>query len=114
MGVVVLARQLALGREVAIKFVDVGVAGEPGEKIGRFRREAELVARISHPNIVTAYDFGTVGGRPYLVMGYVGGGDLRRAMVAHEPISVERSLALLRPIIRALNYLHRQRILHLD
>ena len=114
MGVVVLARQLALGREVAIKFVNVAVAAEPGEKVARFRREAELMARISHPNIATVYDFGTVDGQPYLVMEYVGGGDLRREMVAHEPMPVERSLALLRPIIRALSYLHRQRILHRD
>jgi formylglycine-generating enzyme required for sulfatase activity len=114
MGVVVLARQLALGREVAIKFLDVAAAADAGNQVARFRREAELMARISHPNIATIYDFGTVDGQPYLVMEYIGGGDLRGKMVAHEPMSVERALALLRPIIRALNELHRQRILHRD
>jgi formylglycine-generating enzyme required for sulfatase activity len=114
MGVVVLARQLTLGREVAIKFVNLAIADEPGEKIARFRQEAELMARVAHPNIATVYDFGTVDDQPYLVMEYVGGGDLRREMVADQPMSVERSLALLRPIVRALSYLHRQGILHRD
>src|SRR5262249_1613135 len=84
MGVVVLARQLTLGREGAIKFLDVAAAADPGDQVARFRREAELMARISHPNIATIYDFGTVDGRPYLVMEYIGGGDLRGKMVAQK------------------------------
>src|SRR5271166_1759700 len=68
MGEVVLARQLALGRDVAIKFVEMSQVADPHEQVARFRREAELMARISHPNIVTIYDFGTVDGQPYLVM----------------------------------------------
>jgi serine/threonine protein kinase len=113
-GEVVLARQLALGRDVAIKFVDMSQAADPHEQVARFRREAELMAKISHPNIVTIYDFGTVDGQPYLVMEYVEGGDLRREMIPQQPMPVDRILALLRPIIRALDCLHRQEILHRD
>jgi formylglycine-generating enzyme required for sulfatase activity len=114
MGEVVLARQLALRREVAIKFVEMSRVADPHEQVARFRREAELMARISHPNIVTIYDFGTVDDQPYLVMEYVAGGDLRREMVPERPMAVDRTLALVRPIIRALTCLHRQGILHRD
>ena len=65
MGEVYLAMQVALNRPVAIKFLSSG----PGERAdgddGRFRREAELMARVSHPNVATVFDSGTAAGRPY-------------------------------------------------
>src|SRR5438445_5730064 len=84
MGEVFLARQLSLGRQVAVKVLAVamGTAGEAG---ARFRREAELMARVHHPNIVAVHEYGTVGGRPFLVMEFVEGGDLRQRMVPGEP-----------------------------
>jgi formylglycine-generating enzyme required for sulfatase activity len=114
MGEVVLARQLALGRDVAIKFMDQQVAADPEEAASRFRREAELMARVAHPNIVTIFDFGVASGRPYLVMEYIEGGDLRREMAEQLPIPVARLVTLLRPIVNALEHLHRKGILHRD
>src|ERR1700722_15128867 len=81
MGEVHLARQVALNRPVAIKFLTRTAGDPPDEYEARFHREAELMARISHPNVVTIFDFGAVAGRPYLVMEYVEGGDLRSKMV---------------------------------
>ena len=113
MGEVVLARQLALGRDVAVKFVGQAVAAESGELAARFRREAEMMARVSHPNVVTIFDYGVASGRPYLVMEYVEGGDLRQRMGA-PPMPAGRALAVLRPVFGALEHLHAKGILHRD
>jgi serine/threonine protein kinase len=114
MGQVIRARQLALGRNVAIKFVELAQPGDPGERAARFHREAELMAQVSHPNIITIFDFGVVDGRPYLVMEYVEGGDLRREMVPGKPMPQGRALTVLRPVARALDCLHSKGILHRD
>ena len=114
MGEVYLARQLTLNRPVAIKFL-TRTAGDPPEEYElRFRREAELMARVSHPNVVTIFDFGTAGGRPYLVMEYIENGDLRSRMVPDVPMPVEEIQRIIRPVIRAVEYLHRQGIVHRD
>jgi formylglycine-generating enzyme required for sulfatase activity len=114
MGQVVLAKQVALGRTVAIKFLRLTQTVDKAEWAARFRREAELMAQVSHPNIATIFDFGTADGRPYLVMEYIEGGDLRREMVAHKPMPVGRALAVVRSVAKALECLHSQGILHRD
>jgi hypothetical protein len=114
MGEVYAARQLALGRLVAVKFLALEPDVEPHEGLDRFRREAELMARVSHPNILSVYDFGFVNGQPYLVMEYVEGGDLRQRMAPGEPTAVGRVRAVLGPVCEALTCLHRQGILHRD
>ena len=114
MGEVYLARQLVLNRRVAIKFL-TRTAGDPPEEYElRFRREAELMARVSHPNVVTIFDFGTAGGRPYLVMEYIEDGDLRSRMVPDVPMEVGEIRRIIQPVIRAVEYLHRQGIVHRD
>jgi formylglycine-generating enzyme required for sulfatase activity len=114
MGEVYLASQLTLNRPVAIKFLSRNAGEPPDEYDLRFRREAELMARVSHPNVVTIFDYGTAGGRPYLVMEYVEAGDLRSRMIPESPMKVEEILAITRPVIRAMQYLHRQGIVHRD
>ncbi len=114
MGEVYLARQLALNRKVAIKFLARAAGDPPEEYERRFRREAELMARISHPNVVTIFDFGTADGRPYLVMEYIEDGDLRSRMVPDVPIEVGEIRTIIRPVIRAVEHLHRQGIIHRD
>src|SRR2546430_1928609 len=89
MGEVYLARQLSLGRLVALKILSLVPRADAEEQTVRFRREAELMARIHHPNVVAIYDFGTIEGRPYLVMEYVEGGDLRRTMEVGRPLPVD-------------------------
>ena len=114
MGEVYLARQVVLNRPVAIKFLTRTAGDPPDEYEVRFRREAELMARISHPNVVTIFDFGTGEGRPYLVMEYVEDGDLRSRMVPDVPMKVGEIRAIMQPVIRAVEYLHRQGIIHRD
>ncbi|QDV36711.1 SUMF1/EgtB/PvdO family nonheme iron enzyme [Tautonia plasticadhaerens] len=97
MGLVVLARQVRLGRPVAITFLSAEADTDPGPGITRFRREAEPMARISHPNVPAIHDSGEVEGRPDLVTGYVEGWDLRRLM---------RPVGTGRPIPWGLHDLH--------
>src|SRR5918993_2110899 len=75
MGVVYLARQLDLNRPVALKMILSGEHAGVSER-DRFRREAQAVAALQHPNIVQIYDVGEAQGRPYLAFEYVGGGPL--------------------------------------
>jgi formylglycine-generating enzyme required for sulfatase activity len=114
MGTVFLARQVSLDRLVAIKLLASLPAADAANSTARFRREAELMAKIQHPNIVTVHDFGSIDGRPYLVMEYVEGHDLRHLMVPGQPMAVDRIRELVRPLIVALNHLHANGVLHRD
>src|SRR5262249_22318793 len=73
MGVVYQARQVALQRTVALKMVLNGAHADQ-KKLDRFRDEAELIARLQHPNIVQIYDVGEAAGRTYFVLEFVAGG----------------------------------------
>src|SRR5262245_28752318 len=75
MSVVYKARQLALQRTVAVKMVLTGAHVGPKD-LARFRAEAEVIARLQHPNIVQIYDVGEAAGRPYFVLEFVAGGSL--------------------------------------
>ncbi len=97
MGVVYLARQVSLNRQVAIKILPPLPRAESAMRAERFRREAELMARVSHPNVVSVYDFGVANGRPYLVMEYVEGGDLRRSISAGRPLDAAQVRGLIGP-----------------
>jgi serine/threonine protein kinase len=116
MGDIYVAKQLTLGRLVALKFLSLDSEFDPDQEMraARFRREAELMAKVSHPNIVPIFDFGTVEGHPYLVMEYVEGGDLRRLMSEGQPMPIAQVLAIVPPVGGALAYLHRSGILHRD
>jgi serine/threonine protein kinase len=115
MGLVVLARQVRLGRPVAIKFLSIDDPSGIGPRAARFRREAELMARISHPNILSIYDSGEIDELPYLVMEYVEGGDLRRLMRPGRPMMpTSQACSILSAVAGALGHLHRVGILHRD
>jgi formylglycine-generating enzyme required for sulfatase activity len=114
MGVVYLARQLSLGRLVALKMLPPLPRSEASARAERFRREAELMAKVAHANVLSIHDFGIEGGRPYLVMEYVEGGDLGRRAVPGRPMDPARVRSLVAAIARALSCLHRGGILHRD
>ena len=114
MGEVYLARQLSLGRPVAVKVLSLVPRSDPVEQIARFRREAELMARVHHANVVQVHDSGTVDGRPYLVMEYIEGGDLRGRMEPGRLLPSDQVRPLVLPVAQALTCLHAHGIVHRD
>jgi WD40 repeat protein len=79
----------------------------------RFRREAESVAALQHPNIVQIYDVGEAQGRPYLAFEYVGGGSLS-AILDGQPWPAAPAADLVEAIARAMQYAHERGIVHRD
>jgi len=112
MGVVYKARQKSLNRTVAIKIL-APEREHDARFAERFAREAELLARLSHPHIVTIHDFGQTGGLFYLVMEYVDGVNLRE-LLRDGKIEPEQALAIVPPICDALQYAHDKGIVHRD
>ena len=113
-----LARDLRLGRTVAIKQLRVDLAADPIFQ-ERFRREAQAAAGLNHPTIVAVYDTGETvlpDGQhvPYIVMEYVHGKTLREVMRADSNIKPERALEITAEILSALEYSHRAGIVHRD
>ncbi len=112
MGSVWLGRQTWLDRAVAVKALD---ATNDQQFIARFRREARILAGLSHPNIVACYDAGTdANQRPYLVMELVDGPDLRRHVAAHGPLSPAAATRVVREVAAGLAHAHAQGLIHRD
>ncbi len=112
MGAVYRARQPKLDRWVALKLLPECSGSDPafGE---RFLREARVLARLSHPNIVGVYDFGQNGEFCYLLMEYVDGVNLRQAMRAGK-FSPTQALALVPQVCSALQFAHNAGVMHRD
>jgi serine/threonine protein kinase len=112
MGVVYKARQLGLGRTVALKMVLTGT--QAGAKsLARFRAEAAAVARLQHPNIVQIYDVGEAGGRPYLVLEFVAGGSLAQHL-QRKPQPVRPAAQMIETLARAAHAAHASGVIHRD
>ena len=106
------ARDEELGRDVAVKVLSDVLAENPAY-LARFRREARVAARVSHPNLVRMFDYSGAAERPYIVMEYIGGGTLTdriRAEGAGE-IDLDR---LARELLGALTAIHEAGIVHRD
>ena len=112
MGLVYQATQTKMGRTVALKILPELQAKNP-ESAERFAREAQVLAKLKHPNIVTLYDFGERGGIFYLVMEYIDGVNLRQAMQAAR-FTPQQALRVVPKICEALDYAHSQGVLHRD
>ncbi len=112
MGVVYKARQPKLDRFVALKLLPQALAADPAFA-ERFNREARLLARLNHPNIVTVHDFGQSGPFFYLLMEFVDGVNLRQAMQAGR-FTPQQALLLVPRICEALQFAHEEGILHRD
>jgi predicted Ser/Thr protein kinase/tetratricopeptide (TPR) repeat protein len=102
----------ALDRYVALKVLHPAFMEDPSF-LARFQREARVVAKLEHPNIVPVYDFSEHEGQPYLVMKYIEGRTLK-AVMADGPIAPHRGLEILEAVGAGLSYAHRQGILHRD
>jgi WD40 repeat protein len=112
MGVVYKARQVRLNRLVALKMILAGGhAGE--EERARFRREAEAVARLQHPNIVQIHDVGESEGRPFFSLELVEGGSLDRKANG-TPLQPGEAARLVKDLALAVEAAHAQGIIHRD
>src|SRR6516162_6013626 len=112
MGVVYRARHLRLGRLVALKMALAGSYAGPHER-ERFRREAEAVAALRHPNLVQVYDAGDWAGRPYFTMELIEGGSLAQRL-AGTPQPGRQAAALLATLAEAVHAAHQGGIVHRD
>jgi formylglycine-generating enzyme required for sulfatase activity/serine/threonine protein kinase len=113
MGVVLKARHRRMDRLVAIKVLSAGGMKAP-EAVERFHREVKAAAKLSHPNIVTAFDAGEHQDMHYLVTEYVEGKDL--AAIIHEkgPLPVAEAVECIVQAARGLEYAHEEGVVHRD
>ncbi len=111
-GTVWLARQVALGRLVAVKDLAVELAGDEAAR-ERLRQEAQVLARLDHPNCVAVYNYLESDSRAAIVMEYVEGVSLRSLTERHN-LSVEQALLVLEGALSGLAYAHEQGIVHGD
>jgi serine/threonine-protein kinase len=112
MGIVYRARQLCLGRVVALKTIR-GRGHAPAPALARFRAEAEAVARLQHPNVVQIYEVGEHDGLPYLCLELVEGGSLA-SRIARDGFAPREAARLLEVVARAVHAAHEQGIIHRD
>jgi WD40 repeat protein len=117
MGVVYKARHLRLDRLVALKMILSGVYAGPHE-LARFRTEAEVIARIQHPNIVQIFDVGEAplaggDGCPFLSLELVEGGSLARKLTGR-PLPAREAAGLVQSLARAIHAAHQLGIIHRD
>ena len=112
MGVVYLARHIALGRLVALKMVLAG-AHASLDQLARFHTEAEAAARLQHPNIVQVFEIGEADGQPFLTMEYVEGSSLA-AQLDGKPQPWRSAAALLATLADGIHHAHQRGIVHRD
>lgn len=114
MGTVYVGRQAYLDRRVAVKLLN-RMPDPEGRFPERFRREAKILASLSHPNIVACHSAGVCAdGHGYLVMELIEGPTLRKWLKAHGRMSESRGLRLVRDLAEALECAHERGVIHRD
>jgi serine/threonine-protein kinase len=113
MATVYRASDAQLGREVAVKVLRPEYGSDPGF-VARFRQEAQAAASLSHPNIVSVFDFGIDAGGPYIVMEYVDGEDVATLLARNGPLPPRQAARLAAEVAHALAAAHTRGIVHRD
>jgi serine/threonine-protein kinase len=118
MGRVYRALQLATGQTVALKLLHPDVASD-SQVVQRFQREAKLTTELSHPHIVKVIEFGEINGHLFLAMELIAGKSLasiieRGGSPRGRRLSVKRTLAIMGPVLDALEYAHARGVVHRD
>ncbi|HEY1353103.1 MAG TPA: protein kinase [Ktedonobacteraceae bacterium] len=108
---VYLGEHIHLQTQAAVKVLRTQLADED---VQTFRREAQTVARLLHPNIVRVLDFGVEDGLPYLVMDYAPNGTLRRACAKGKRVPLAQVVSFTAQMAEALQYAHDRRLIHRD
>jgi predicted Ser/Thr protein kinase len=112
MGAVYLARHKHLDRDMALKILPPEISHDPAFT-RRFAQEAQAMARLNHPNIVTIYDFGQRDGLYFFAMEYIDGLSLRQLLDGGR-VTAKEALAIVPQICAALQYAHDRGIVHRD
>ena len=113
MGIVLLARDVALDRPVAIKLLPAHLAARPEER-DRFIEEARTAAGLAHPNIVPIHVVEARGESVFFVMGFVDGETLRDRVERAGPLPPRLAMKLLQEVAWALGYAHQRGVIHRD
>ncbi len=106
-----------LNRRVALKELAMpgGATQQQREdRARRFEREAKAVGGLSHPNIVTVFEYAADGERHYIAMEYLEGHTLRNELDTHGFLPVDRSLSIIKEVLSALDYAHKHGVIHRD
>src|SRR5437762_11968013 len=113
MGIVYEGYDPLIKRSVALKSIRADrLAGENAETVGaRFRREAQAAGRLSHPNIVSIYEFGEEEGVWYIAMEFVKGRELKDYFQANERFTAADMVRIMTKRLDALDYSHRQGVI---
>jgi serine/threonine protein kinase len=113
MGVVLKARHRRMKRMVAVKVLPSSAMKSP-DAVKRFYREVETAAKLTHPNIVAAFDASEHEGLHYLVMEYVDGTDLASVIKERGPLDVRQALDCILQTAKGLAYAHAEGVIHRD
>jgi serine/threonine-protein kinase len=113
MGTVYLAEQISLERQVALKVLSKDLANKPAF-VQRFQREARLMAKLDHPNILRCFDVGTVAGHHYLSMEFVDGGSVEGWLKKLGKLPLGDALHVTLACARALQHAHDLNMVHRD
>src|SRR5664279_329373 len=116
MGIVYEGYDPLIERVVALKTIRAEqlVGDSAPDIIARFRREAQAAGRLSHPNIVSIYDFGEDAGVWYIAMEYIKGRELKEYFEAHERFATADAVRILTQMLSALGYSHKLGVIHRD
>lgn len=113
MGIVYLARDVQLDRQVAIKFLGAAM-DDNDEYRNRFIREAKAAAKVNHPNIVAVYDMSAEQGNAFIAMEFVEGTNLHSYIHRKGPLPVREALSIMTQTCAALSAIHKEGIVHRD
>ena len=113
MGMVFLAQDLTLDREVAIKVLPPDFSSDP-QVIKRFQQEAKTAAKLDHPNIIPIYRVESAEGLNFFVMKFISGTSLEDVLEAKQPLSYEYIQRVLWEAARALGHAHSRNVVHRD
>ncbi|HJN77673.1 MAG TPA: serine/threonine-protein kinase [Myxococcota bacterium] len=115
MGRIYRAEQAPLGRTVAVKVLHLDARNQDdGNFRERFFREASVCARLTHPNTVRIFDYGTDNGVYFIAMEYLEGRTLNDLIRKEGPLSIDRTITIARQICRSLEQAHGQGVIHRD
>jgi serine/threonine protein kinase len=101
-----------LDRYVALKMMHTSFLSDP-QFVARFEREAQIIAKLEHPNIVPVHDYAEFDGQPYLVMKFIPGISLKDAL-SDGPLELRDTMVVMSAIAKALDYAHHHGVLHRD